>query len=664
MESYDDVQKPLREIIESLFKREKIKYNNINCENEDVKIKFEFLKLICGVNDENDYFQIDNIINFTPINCLIQQKALTFLSNIATYSIEELILRYDTISLSFYELKREERFTEYLKNKKFRAIPFFVMLGFISYLNLKKDQSAEIIKLSKKDYIKEIIDKYIDEKRKSLFNIILYYNKTVLHLYDEETSTKIGKNNDLLILELKESLQRYICFNELYDQGEIVNFVNCLYNAITNEAKSIYLQQGNELEIINNVIKLIFDEILEDFSYKYYYEKSHLNRLYDLIADIINNSSVESMEENYAKFIVKYCRFYKQGNKNIVFSFINGLNPKNFTDTFKCLKLENNNNDYYKNIENLICLISSGKNNKKNLSLQSNNLNNNQEIISDNNKNEIISLNDNNSQENNNDELHGSYNKNIENNEIINNDDKISMENELSLINNVSDTNQQENENNNQLKKEFEEMKKIMKKMSDEFNNLNRKYEQIKEENKNLKEEIKQIQNENKRINEESRKFRENSINSHIEIKSELFKIKHDMKQINYRDISKPIINNYIKKFENKLNDKKLLKNKKEKAMYIIKLLKGQESSYYNKIVNKYYDSNFESHISKIFKEYGKKYIIGMSYDKNDIINKILNDYCNIILDEKNQENVDKIEKLFDVRNIIEELAKSKMLNF
>ena len=97
--------------------------------------------------------------------------------------------------------------------------------------------------------------------------------------------------------------------------------------------------------------------------------------------------------------------------------------------------------------------------------------------------------------------------------------------------------------------------------------------------------------------------------------------------------------------------------------MYIIKLLKGQESSYYNKIVNKYYDSNFESHISKIFKEYGKKYIIGMSYDKNDIINKILNDYCNIILDEKNQENVDKIEKLFDVRNIIEELAKNKMLD-
>ena len=128
--------------------------------------------------------------------------------------------------------------------------------------------------------------------------------------------------------------------------------MNCLYNAITNEAKSIYLQQGNELEIINNVIKLIFDEILEDFSYKNYYEKSHLNRLYDLIADIVNNSSVESMEENYAKFIVKYCRFYKQGNKNIVFSFINGLNPKNFTDTFKCLKLENNNNDYYKNIEN------------------------------------------------------------------------------------------------------------------------------------------------------------------------------------------------------------------------------------------------------------------------------------------------------------------------
>ena len=84
----------------------------------------------------------------------------------------------------------------------------------------------------------------------------------------------------------------------------------------------------------------------------------------------------------------------------------------------------------------------------------------------------------------------------------------------------------------------------------------------------------------------------------------------------------------------------------------------GQELTYYSKIVNKYYDSNYMSHISKIFNDFGKNYIIGLTVEKNDIINKIYDDYCKIILDEKiNDKNNALIEELFSVKKIINDLA-------
>ena len=99
------------------------------------------------------------------------------------------------------------------------------MLGFFAFINLGKDISQEIIKLMKKN-IKENIDKYINEMRKTLFNIILYYSKKVLNSYDEENNNDFQPNsNDLPFIQLKDSLERYMCFNELFDEGEIVNLL-------------------------------------------------------------------------------------------------------------------------------------------------------------------------------------------------------------------------------------------------------------------------------------------------------------------------------------------------------------------------------------------------------------------------------------------------------
>lgn len=88
--------------------------------------------------------------------------------------------------------------------------------------------------------------------RKSLFNILLYYNELVLNAYDnKENNYDFETNpNDLLYKELKDYLERYMCFKDLSDEGEIVNFVNCLHKTIINDIKSIYLKKGLKLKIL------------------------------------------------------------------------------------------------------------------------------------------------------------------------------------------------------------------------------------------------------------------------------------------------------------------------------------------------------------------------------------------------------------------------------
>lgn len=647
-------QEKLNQLIKTLFKDGFCKFNKYNFKDEDVKYKYEILKLICGVvNEEKEDFKIQDIISIIPINCLIQQRILSFLNNMLTYSIEQMITRFDSISSFFYELKKEQKFIDYLKEKKVRLIPFFTMLGFCAYVNLGKDISGNIIGLMKKKYIKNIIDKYIDGTRKSLSHIILYYNK-MINTYDEGKNGDSKQNFDLLYNELKDSLERYICFNELYDEGEIVHFVNCLYKTITKDVKLIYLKKGPEITIINNVIRYIFEQILENFSFKNYYQKSNINSLYDYIADIIKNLSEETFEENYSKFIINYCKKYKQGNKNIVISFLSGLNPDNFKEIFNNLNI-NGNDDYYNNIGFYLSQISAKKKktNKKDSSIQINDSKVNQEKDSFNTIKDLNDLNNDSFQTNN-------------NNEILNEESVDIMNN-----NELHNVNTKEQSKNDQMIKEFEEMKNQMKILKEIINKISQENKDIKEDNKHIKEENnhiieenKHIIEENKHIKEDFRKFKDKSINTHIEIKSELFKLKKEMKAISYRDISKPIINNYIDKYQNKLIKEKNLKNKKDKALFITKYLTGQESAYYSKIINKYYDSNEMSHISKIFNDFGKNYIIGLTLEKNDIIDKIFNDYCNIILDEKVTNNNNMlIDKLFGVKKIIKELAENQMID-
>ena len=53
--------------------------------------------------------------NIEPQNCLVQQRLLALLQNIAKYSVEELITRFVPISSFFYNLKKDQKFLDYLK---------------------------------------------------------------------------------------------------------------------------------------------------------------------------------------------------------------------------------------------------------------------------------------------------------------------------------------------------------------------------------------------------------------------------------------------------------------------------------------------------------------------------------------------------------------------
>ena len=67
--------------------------------------------------------------------------------------------------------------------------------------------------------------------------------------------------------------------------------------------------------------------------------------------------------------------------------------------------------------------------------------------------------------------------------------------------------------------------------------------------------------------------------------------------------------------------------------------------------------------ISQKFQDFGKTYIIGLTCEKNDIINKIFKDYCKAILEEEiNEKNKTIIDSLFGVTKIIGDLAEKQLM--
>ena len=115
--------------------------------------------------------------------------------------------------------------------------------------------------------------------------------------------------------------QRFICYTDLYCEGEFANFISILKNTLTYDLKNMFLKEGNEFNYINNLIGFIFRAISERFRIKENFYKNQINEFYDLIAESIKDYSEMTLEKNYASFVIEYCRFFAQGNKNLVKKF-------------------------------------------------------------------------------------------------------------------------------------------------------------------------------------------------------------------------------------------------------------------------------------------------------------------------------------------------------
>ena len=399
------------------------------------------------------------------------------------------------------------------------------------------------------------------------------------------------------------------------------------------------MTKGPEYLLINGTIKYILEEIIKSFTIANYFQKSKMNIMYDNIANIINILAEESFEENYAKLVVEYCKRFNQGNRNIVFTFFLGLNPDYFREAFNCLKFpDNKNEDFYQNIQDYIGQISSKK--KKRIKKDKKLLINNIEEKKDNEDNNSQYIK---SKDNENETKDNLTNQNKDypyiSNEKI---EKINTEDIKKII-----------ECNNQLMLKNEELMLKNEKVMNEIKEMKEKNEELMLKNDEVMNEIKDV----KKQNEEADKKTQKLMNSIVKMKSQLCSMKNEMRQISYRDISKLIINNYIDKYEKKLGKEMNIKKRKDKANKIIEYIKGNESTYYKRLVNKYYDSNHVSHISKVFEDLGLKYIIGLTYNKNELIDKILADYCKIFLEENNDnKTLNEIDNLFGVKKIISEL--------
>ena len=332
--------------------------------------------------------------------------------------------------------------------------------------------------------------------------------------------------------------------------------------------------------------------------------------------------------------------------------FLEGLNENNFQNCFKEIPM-NINDNYYENIEkyiNYIYYVKEGKKKGKkdksqdtieNESIETSPIstNNNKTNVKDEVKIEDINI----------------QNKSCENISNIsydikdtkdNNDVLFTKDNKYTINKGEikSEEKSQENKKNNILNIEPSNRQKDNKLNLD--NAIIDLKAELMEEIKELK--LKLISSDKKQL--ELEKKHQESLKKIQQNKKEISELKKEIKRINYRDISKIIINKYILKFFNKLQS---IKTKKEKANFILTLLQNPEKTYFQKIVETYFDSNIKSHISYIIKEHEKKMIIGSNYDANSVINDICKDYCEKIIEEKDDDN---IKNYIDLKKIIREL--------
>ena len=327
-------EKIVFETINSLIISKKIKFKETNLKNKDSELKIQIIKTICYKDGE---LSIQNLENYPEV---ISNSAKLFLGTLTRFDLLTLTKIYSPAN--YLIISKEQIFKMYLKYSKKELLPFFFMVGFFSFLNLKKDYTNEIKHMQSDNYFTESNKEYINSRKRNICKIFQYYLKKILK---EEIEQKIGDDDDN-INQLKEFFHDYSAYNTIYGIGNLSALVDSLFQSITQNFVSILLKKGNCYNIVNilikSMIKYISDIINKDNSFN--------DNDVEFLMRLINDCSKMSNEKNYTMFVVEYFKKYANNNINIISSFFKGLNPSLFKETFKEIKTFYEKEDFYSDI--------------------------------------------------------------------------------------------------------------------------------------------------------------------------------------------------------------------------------------------------------------------------------------------------------------------------
>lgn len=210
-------------ILDELLSKKKISFNSEEVFNsDDDNMKIEILKFICYSDGK---LSIENLFkNNYPVEII--ECAFLFFQKLSKLSLIEIIPSYEPEN--YTELKEYQLFKIYLSLTKKELLPFFLLVGFYSYIINRKNNISKIQELQSNIYFEKMNNLYINLKNMALPQIIRHYSKFIISkTYDkndeEEGDYKLSDD------EFEMIFNSYSSFNDLYMEKDLNFLVDSIF---------------------------------------------------------------------------------------------------------------------------------------------------------------------------------------------------------------------------------------------------------------------------------------------------------------------------------------------------------------------------------------------------------------------------------------------------
>ena len=483
---------------------------------------------------------------------------------------------------------------------------FSVLISFLSYINGNSEYLHIFAEFDKIQYIRDLESKYEKKINEKLLFILMnyceYFNIKIPFTYKSDKN-KCQKKVVEGLIELESYTQ--LCSNNLL-YNKLINLM-CI---ILKDCKDI---RDNKNANIKVFIEEIFYLLIIYFNAPNFWEDFNLSIIISSIYQKAYDFTTQNFDQNYIDFIINYIIKFDIPSEEFIFLFFKGLIPGNFNATYKHLLIK-------KNIKDI------------------NNDDNFHELIEEMNKDKY----DKNTK--------SEYDKKVENindepNKNYNVYEKQKNDNQYFINNQNSkseDTGGQIHHLNNQKYTLNEDKQTLIEKN----NKMKETISILTEENTYLKKKILNLIKGNN-VNEIKLK----------QIKDEIFLLNKSLELISFRDLTRNILDKMISYVSQKDEDIFTgLKKRKEKLFKLNTYYEFKDIDFMKnpikELTDKFYNSNYISHIPKIVEKI-KKEPIGLNKDYEKIIEK---EFYRIMIDSKKSEVKNFLETKLDLREEIKKL--------